>query len=386
MPPQVSIIIPTLNESANLTPLVSRISAALAGISHEILIVDDSSPDSTVQVCCDLARTFPLKLITRLPKDGLSGAVLDGLRESTGEYLVVMDADLQHPPEKIVELLAPLKNKQADFVIGSRYVPGASTRESWSILRRLNSRAATALARPFAGDTHDPMSGFFALKRTTYERATHLTPLGYKIALELMCKCRVERSRITEIPIDFGERAAGESKLSIKQQFKYLEHLSRLYDFFFPRLAPIAKFLIATAVAWGMGLAVYALALSKSAVEGLVAPPPAIAIAYAAAIITTAVFHLRYTRTQREFLLCDRPWRDFTLIALAEWSTACAVSVFCSHRVMHITAAELFIYSFTAATIMRYIVRKELSQDLRGLRKRPVAANSNTAAAIRRAA
>ncbi|HYE17477.1 MAG TPA: polyprenol monophosphomannose synthase [Tepidisphaeraceae bacterium] len=370
MPPRLSIIVPTLNEAANLPELVRRIAAAVGSTRHEILIVDDQSTDDTAAVCATLARTHPVTLISRQPKDGLSGAVLEGLARARGEYLLVMDADLQHPPEKIPDLLAPLEQDRADFVIGSRYVPGATTREGWGALRKLNSRAATLLARPFAGPTRDPMSGFFALRRSTYARGDCLTPLGYKIALELMCKCRVAKDRIAEIPIEFGLRHAGESKLSIKQQFRYLEHLSRLYDFFFPRGSPVLKFLIATAVAWGVGLAVYAAALAKPAADGQVAPPPAIAIAYAAAIITTAVFHLRYTRTQREFIPQKRPWRDFGAIALCEWAAACATAMFASHRVMHVTAAELFLWSFAAATIVRYVLRKELAQDLRGVRKR----------------
>jgi glycosyltransferase involved in cell wall biosynthesis len=364
--PLVSIVVPALNEAENLPELARRVAAAMRGRRYELLIVDDSSRDATPDVCAALARQYPLRLITRAPRDGLSGAVLQGLRESAGDYLVVMDADLQHPPEKIPDLLAPLENNTADFAVGSRYAKGGTTQTEWSLLRRLNSRAATLLAKPFAGDTHDPMSGFFALRRETFAAARHLTPLGYKIGLELMCKCDVRRP--VEIPIHFATRNAGQSKLNLKQQFKYLEHLSRLYDFFFPRLSPVIKFGIATASAWLVGFAVYALALGKTRAEGLVAPPPAIVIAYAAAIITTAAFHLRYTRTQRPFLIRPRPWRDFAVISLCEWATAAAVATACSLRVAGITTAELFLLSFAAATVTRYVLRKEFLQDLRGLR------------------
>src|SRR5207249_2774004 len=98
-----------------------------------------------------------------------------------------------------------------DFALGSRYVKGATTEAKWGIFRRINSRAATALARPFAGKVHDPMSGFFALHRETFQRARHLAPLGYKIALELICKCQV--SNVVEVPIHFARRQKGESKL-----------------------------------------------------------------------------------------------------------------------------------------------------------------------------
>src|SRR5262249_25617465 len=154
----------------------------------------------------------PLRLIVReVPKDGLGGAVLHGIAQSRGKYLVVMDADLQHPPEKLPELLAPLENEtdETDFVLGSRNVAGGSTGEEWGMFRKINSEVATLLARPFAGRTRDPMSGFFALRRSTFDQAMRLTPLGYKIGLELMCKCRVKKVR--EVPIHFAERTRGQS-------------------------------------------------------------------------------------------------------------------------------------------------------------------------------
>ncbi len=365
--PQVSIIIPTLNEAENLPVLIPRIAAALSGRGYEILILDDSSRDNTPEVCQQLAQSYNIQLITRRPENGLSGAVLHGLREAAGEYLVVMDADLQHPPENIPDLLRPLEQNQADFAIGSRYTQGGTTHTTWSLFRKLNSRTATLLARPVAGPMHDPMSGFFALRRRTFQQARELTPLGYKIGLELICKCNIQKP--LEIPIHFATRHSGQSKLSVKQQFKYLEHLSRLYDFFFPRLSPIIKFVIATASAWLVGFSVYLLALAKTHADGQIAPPPAVAIAYAAAIIATAAFHLRYTRTQRQFLIRPHPWRDFAVISLCEWATASAAAIFCSRRIFHITPVELFVYSFLAATFTRYVLRKEFLQDIRGLRK-----------------
>src|SRR3954451_9452229 len=99
--PQVSIIIPTLNEADNLPILIPRIAAALANRSHEILILDDSSQDNTEEMCQQLTPPHNVQLITRKPENGISGAVLQALGEATGEYLVVMDTDLQHPPENI---------------------------------------------------------------------------------------------------------------------------------------------------------------------------------------------------------------------------------------------------------------------------------------------
>lgn len=380
MRPLVSVIVPTLNEARNLPELVPQVAQALRAFSFEILILDDQSTDDTTAVCAQLATRFPLRLISRAPENGLSGAVLAGMRQAEGDVLVVMDADLQHPPASLPDLIRPLLDNSADFVLGSRYVCGGSTREGWTMFRRLNSRVATALARPIAGNTHDPMSGFFALRRGTFKSARHLTPLGYKIALELMCKCDIARERIVEIPIEFGTRVAGESKLSVRQQFKYLEHLSRLYDYFFPRLAPVAKFLLVTAIAWLAGLGVYGACL------GVMAPPPALFVGYAGAILATAAFHLRYVRTQKPLLIRPRPWRDFALISLCEWAAAAGTAGWASLRVANVTSLELFMYSFAAATIARYILRKELLQDIRGLRKSLPAERAAGPMRLRRAA
>ena len=363
--PRISIIVPTLNEAPNLTPLVEQIAQAMAEQQggYEIIIVDDNSTDDTQAVAAKLAETYPVRLIVRQQaKDGLSGAVLRGFADARGDILVVMDADLQHPPAKLPELIAPIDRGEAQCVLGSRYIPGGSMAEKWSALRRLYSQAATFLARPFAGKTTDPMSGFFALKRSTYERAQRLTPLGYKIGLELMCKSRVER--VHEIPIHFAERTRGESKLTLKQQFKYLEHLSRLYDFTYPRTSPVVKFLIVLALSW-----LIAFAVLLGLVRADVAPPRAVPLSYLAAILVTAIFHVRYVRTQREFIIRPRPWLDFTLISLAEL-IACTFAAWWVHsRVAEATLADYFLIPFACATVVRYILRKELLQDVRGLRK-----------------
>lgn len=361
--PQISLIIPTLNEAENLQPLVERIAGAMAGQAYEILIVDDNSRDQTPEICRKLAEQYPLHLLVRQnPSNGLSGAVLHGMAEAKGEILLVMDADLQHPPEKIPEMIQKLEDEGADFVIGSRHVPGGSVQQEWSLWRRINSWVATVLARPFAGAVSDPMSGFFGLRRSTYERALRLTPLGYKIGLELICKCRI--GRVHEVPIHFGTRQRGESKLTVKQQFKYLEHLSRLYDYCFPRLSPILKFLIVTTTAWFVGWGAYLTLLRLH-----VGPAAAPSIAYLGSIAVTAVFHLRYVRTQREFIPRPRPWMDFWFICLAEWAACSLAAVYAAARLENPGDIEIFLISFGMATVVRYVMRKEFLQDIRGLRR-----------------
>jgi dolichol-phosphate mannosyltransferase len=360
---EVSVIVPTINEAENLPLLVPRIAAALAGKSYEIIVVDDGSTDSTHAVCRDLAAKYPLILLIRQNvTDGLGGAVLHGMAHAQGTYLVVMDADLQHPVEKITELLQPLRTNQADFVLGSRYIEGGGTTEGWTLYRKINSGVATWLAHPFAGRATDPMSGFFALRRDMFASARQLSPLGYKIGLELMCKCRI--TNLKEVPIHFGLRQHGQSKLTLTEQFRYLEHLSRLYDFKFPRASPAIKFTIATFLSWMTGLIAYA---SLRAPVGN--PTVAVTIAYLPALAVTTLFHVRYVRTQRAFIPRPHPWVDFALISAAEWGACFATATFVALRMTSPTKAEIFLYPFAAATLVRYVLRKEFLHDIRGLRR-----------------
>lgn len=362
--PAVSIIAPALCEAANIPILARRVAAALSGRAYELIIVDDDSRDGTVEVCDALvAEGLPVHLIVRRDRcEGLSGAVLTGLRAARGETLVVLDADLQHPPERIPALLRAIEEDGVEFALGSRYIAGGGVADQWSSLRRLNSRAATILASPFARGVRDPMSGFFALPRRVYERGRYVAPTGYKIALELMCKCRA--SPIREVPILFALRERGQSKLSLKEQVRYLEHLSRLYDFAFPRIVPAVKFLITVAGALLIAFCVLA-SLTKLNAGG---PWWATTIAYACGTLVPAVFHYRYVRRQRAYLIRATPWRDFWICSVAEWAAVSIVAVYVSKRIQGPTPAEVLLLPFAAGTVFRYFLRKELLLDVRGLR------------------
>ncbi len=227
----VSIVVPTYHEAENLRLLIPQIAAALVptALTHEILVVDDNSRDGTAELLAQQAREgYPVRLITRTAERGLSSAVIRGFREARGAYLVCMDADLSHPPTALPARLAAAKGPDVDFVIGSRYVSGGGTDESWSLFRRLNSWVATLLARPFTR-VRDPMAGYFALPRQVFARAAELNPIGYKIGLELIVKCGCRTIR--EVPIHFADRKLGQSKLSLKEQWRYLQHLNRLAGF-----------------------------------------------------------------------------------------------------------------------------------------------------------
>ncbi len=286
MHPDVSIIVPTYCEALNIPALVGRVKAVLAdrGLTGELLIMDDNSPDETPEVVSGLGEDW-VRLIVRTENRGLSPAVLDGIKAANGDVLVVMDADLSHPPEAIPALIAGLE--EADFVLGSRYVPGASSDEEWGMFRRVNSWVATLLARPLT-PVRDPMSGFFAIRRETLNRARSLNPVGYKIGLELLVKCRCER--VKEIPIHFSDRKLGESKLNLKEQLKYIQHLRRLFIFKFGTLSHLGQFLVVGMLGVPVNLAILTVLLRLGVMIQV-----AVALSIGVTIFTNFLLNRRFT-------------------------------------------------------------------------------------------
>jgi dolichol-phosphate mannosyltransferase len=348
---EISIVVPTLNEARNLPALAARLDATLAGRCYELLIIDDAGGDETPEVCAELSERFPIYLHVRQQAlGGLSGAVICGLDRARGEYLVVMDADLQHPPEQIPDLLGPLERNEAEFVLGSRHVDGARIDQRWGSLRRINSGVASFLARPFAGQTRDPMSGFFALRAETFSRAGQLNPTGYKVALELLCKCRVRR--VKEVPISFGLRAAGESKLDLRQRLRFIDHLSRLYDFCFPRAAAWAKFALLNTFAWIIAFGMYVKLVSHD-INAVIAP----SVAFLVAVGASAIFQMRSMRVRGAI---GRGWIDFALVSLAQWSVCTLSARWLATHVLSASFIEIFSLTFGVAGVVGSIVRRQL--------------------------
>lgn len=247
--PRVSVIVPTLREAENLPVLVAGIDAALgtAGLDYEVVVVDDDSDDGTADVARRLGETLPVRVHVRRGEHGLATAVIAGLKLSAGEMVVVMDADGSHDPAHLPELLAPLVERRADFVVGSRHVTGGAIHERWPLHRRLLSAGAALLVRPLVS-LSDPMSGFFALRRVDLPPLEILSPVGYKIALEVLLKGRFRR--VLEVPIQFADRALGESKLTFAEQLRFLRHVRRLYQYRYTSLAELLQF----ALVGGSGL------------------------------------------------------------------------------------------------------------------------------------
>jgi dolichol-phosphate mannosyltransferase len=238
---ELSVVVPTFREALNLRELVDRLCAAFAagGIEGEVIVVDDNSNDGTEELCKELAASRPVRLFVRREERGLATAVIHGMRHAEGRVLVCMDADLSHPPESVPELFRAVDSGACEIAIGSRYVQGGRVEEGWGLFRWLNSKVATSLARGLT-KVKDPMGGFFAIKRETFETAPPLHPLGYKILLELLAKC--PKARAKELPIEFKDRKFGESKLNLKQQVLYLRHLRWLYQFRYPVLTEIFQY------------------------------------------------------------------------------------------------------------------------------------------------
>ena len=261
-------MVPTFREAVNLRVLAERVHAAMSGtaVEWELIFADDDSGDGSEAVVAGLAQRLPVRIETRRdPPRDLSRSVLLGVRRARFDQVVVMDGDLSHPPERIVDLLSALDG-ECDLALGSRYVPGGLVDGGWSPWRFLISRVAVLLARPLVACA-DPMSGFFAIDRRSVPDAERLRPIGYKIALELMVRGRL---RVKEVPIGFRARSRGSSKMGGRQQRDFLRHLLRLYRYKFGGMAQVSCFGLVGASGFLIDVTCY-LALQWMGVEHRVA-------------------------------------------------------------------------------------------------------------------
>lgn len=227
-----SLIIPTFKEANNIRELVHRIASVRFNVANfEVIIVDDNSQDGIAEVVEDLQLRFNwLKLIIRTQEKSLCGAVIHGMAHASHPIIMVMDADLSHPPEKLPQMLAAIRDPDTDMVIGSRYTDGGSVDAIWPLTRRVASKGAAAIARLLLGKMIcDPLSGFIAIRKNKLLQGADLNPIGWKISLEMMIKCRCDV--VKEIPIHFTERKAGQSKMNWHVLVTYLIHLKRLLVF-----------------------------------------------------------------------------------------------------------------------------------------------------------
>ncbi|WP_431074409.1 glycosyltransferase [Microbacterium phyllosphaerae] len=226
----VTVIVPTFNERDNVAELVARTAVALAAYDAEILFVDDSTDDTAAEIERVAADApLPVRVIHRADNTGgLGGAVVLGLEAAASDLCIVMDGDLQHPPELLPALVARHHEGDADVVAASRYVGGGDTSGLGTAVRFGVSRTATWLTRAMfpirLARSSDPMTGFFLVDRTRLDLAS-LKPQGFKILLEILARTDL---RIAEIPMEFAERRHGTSKASMRQGTTFIAHLARL--------------------------------------------------------------------------------------------------------------------------------------------------------------
>jgi dolichol-phosphate mannosyltransferase len=226
-PVELSIVVPTYNESENVPLLIEKLSAVLTGISWEVIFVDDDSRDGTAGVVRRLAQsaatnaTGGVRVVQRIGRRGLSSACVEGALASSAPYIAVMDGDLQHDEKLLPRMLEALKKDGTEIVVGSRFVPGGDVGE-FAANRIKISKAGARLARLIVKqDLSDPMSGFFMLRRDVFERVVrHLSAKGFKILLDIFASSQTPLKAV-ELPFTFGSRIKGESKLDTMVAWEY---------------------------------------------------------------------------------------------------------------------------------------------------------------------
>jgi len=232
---QISIIIPTYNESENIIKILRSIGEILPkNVPTQAIVVDDNSPDGTGKFVEDYLKNvkkiadYTIEIIHRKAKNGLGSAILNGIQHAKGDTIVVMDSDFSHPPQIIPKLIESIKKYQYDIAVASRYIKGGKI-QGWSLKRKIMSKFATLIAKKGLGiDTKDPMSGFFAFKRNII-KGLNIDAIGYKILLEILVKTR--DVNVKEIPYTFQDRELGSSKLTMKTIFDYYRSVWKLYRY-----------------------------------------------------------------------------------------------------------------------------------------------------------
>ena len=313
--PELSVVVPTYNERANIPILVERLAHVLAGCDWEVLFVDDNSPDGTAAVARALGETDGrVRCMRRIGRRGLAGACLEGMLGSQARYLAVMDADLQHDEGLLAAMLERLRGGNCDLVVASRYLGGGSA-AGLSKQRARASRFANMLVHRLLGiDLTDPMSGHFMIRRDAFEPlAPAISSQGFKILLDILAT-KPGSLRVVELPSSFHERRHGESKLDSKVALDFAALLTAKLT----NDAVSARFLLFCLVGTS-GLVVHLLVLSLATQLAAIAFGAAQALATVCAI--TWNFVLNNMFTYRDQRLAG--WRFLT--GLLRFQVICAI-------------------------------------------------------------
>ncbi len=264
---QLAVVLPTYNERKNIATMVERLDKALAGIAWEVVIVDDNSPDGTSDEARRLALADPrVRCIERIGRRGLASAAIEGMCSTAAPVVAVMDADHQHDPVLLPQMLAAVTSGDYDLAYASRFAEGAST-EEWGRPDRVKASSfANKLANKVTGvQLSDPMSGYFMLNADLLRADAHrLSGVGFKILLDILATVQ-KPLRVKELPMNFAARAEGESKLD---QTVVFEFLIGLYDKWLGRIIPTRFALFGTVGAMGVAVQLGALWIIQKAIFG----------------------------------------------------------------------------------------------------------------------
>jgi dolichol-phosphate mannosyltransferase len=317
--PQLSIVVPTFNEAGNVQQLVRLVHRALPAVDWELIFVDDDSPDGTADALRDLAQADPrVRCILRLGRRGLASACIEGMLSSSAPLVAVMDADLQHDETRLPEMFDRLRDPDIDVVVGSRYVDEGGIGD-WSQRRARLSRLATRMSRLLLkAELHDPMSGFFMMRREALHRCLRagVSGVGFKILLDLFATAP-QPLRFRELPYRFRSRTAGQSKLDTNVAWEFF---IMLLDRLLGRVVPIRFIAFSLVGAFGLGVHLLALGLLyKGGVADFVPAQTAATI-----IAMTSNFVLNNLLTYRDMRL--RGWQ--MLRGWVSFVVACSVGAF----------------------------------------------------------
>ena len=252
-PLELAVVIPTFNESANVERMLARLSIALADISWEAIFVDDNSPDGTSDAVRKIAlENRHVRIVHRIGRRGLSSAVIEGMLASAAHVLAVIDGDLQHDEMILPQLFAQVHAGSADIAVGTRYADGGGTGD-WDEQRLKLSQWATRIGKlALRVDLSDPMSGFFALSRTTLMQALpRMSGVGFKILLDIVASLPA-KPKVAEIAYQFRTRDVGESKAGA---LVAAEYLALIADKTIGRFIPVR--LISFLAVGGLGVGIH---------------------------------------------------------------------------------------------------------------------------------
>ena len=259
-PLELAIVLPTLNEKSNIAPMVERLESALGPSGWEAVFVDDNSSDGTAEEARRIGQTDPrIRVIQRIGRRGLASAAIEGMCATAAPFVAVMDADHQHDPALLVDMLAAVKSGEADLAYASRFATGGNADGLTSAGREKGSRFANAVARKLTGtELTDAMSGFFLLRTEQLRKqAGELSGIGFKIMLDILATARPQLT-VKEFPLKFAQRLSGESKLD---HGVVLDFLAGLYERYFGRFIPTRFALFGTVGALGVPVHMAVLAM-----------------------------------------------------------------------------------------------------------------------------